>query len=122
MQNFDDDGMYQKPVLNQKQLLLMQEDNTKMVAEREEEVNKIVRSIMDLNEIFKDLGHMVHEQGTILDRIDYNIEQTQFQVNEGLKQLQKADRYQRKNRKMHCICILSVMLIIMMVLLVIVKS
>lgn len=114
--------MFQKQAVSQKQLLLMQEENTRMVAEREEEVNKIVRSIMDLNEIFKDLGQMVHEQGTVLDRIDYNIEQTQVQVHEGLKQLQKADRYQRKNRKMHCILILAVVVIILVVLLIIVKS
>ncbi|XP_049880145.1 syntaxin-16 [Pectinophora gossypiella] len=106
----------------QKQLLLLQEENTKMVAEREEEVNKIVRSIMDLNEIFKDLGQMVNEQGTVLDRIDYNIEQTQVQVHEGYKQLQKAERYQRKNRKMHCIFILAIMIIVMIILLIIVKS
>lgn len=103
-------------------MLLMQEENTKMVAEREEEVNKIVRSIVDLNEIFKDLAHMVHEQGTVLDRIDYNIEQTQVQVHEGYKQLQKADKYQKKNRKMHCIFVLSVTIIILVILLFIVKS
>lgn len=100
----------------------MQEENTKMVAEREEEVNKIVRSITDLNDVFKDLAHMVHEQGTVLDRIDFNIELTQTQVHEGYKQLQKAERYQRKNRKMHCILILAVFLIIMVLLLIIVKS
>jgi len=38
---------------------------------------------------------MVQDQGTILDRIDYNIEQTQVQVQEGYKQLKKADSYQR---------------------------
>ncbi|CAK1590767.1 unnamed protein product [Parnassius mnemosyne] len=118
----DLDGMFQKPALSQKQMLLMQEENTQMVAEREEEVNKIVRSIVDLNDIFKDLAHMVHEQGTILDRIDYNIEQTQVQVHEGYKQLQKAERYQRTNRKMHCILILAVTLIILVILLIIVKS
>ncbi|XP_059055800.1 syntaxin-16 [Achroia grisella] len=116
------DDMFQKPALNQKQMLLMQEENTRIVAEREEEVNKIVRSIMDLNDIFKDLGQMVHEQGTVLDRIDYNIEQTQVQVHEGFKQLQKADRYQRKNRKMHCILILAVTIIVLVILLIIVKS
>ncbi|KAM3956633.1 syntaxin 16 [Aphomia sociella] len=116
------DDMFQKQVLSQKQLLLMQEENTRMVAEREEEVNKIVRSIMDLNDIFKDLGQMVNEQGTILDRIDYNIEQTQVQVHEGFKQLQKAERYQRKNRKMHCILVLAIVIIILVVLLIIVKS
>lgn len=106
----------------QKQLLMIQEDNTKMVAEREDEVNKIVRSIVDLNEIFKDLSNMVHEQGTVLDRIDYNIEQTEVQVHEGFKQLQKADQYQRKNRKMHCVFILIVTIIILAILLIAIKS
>lgn len=124
-QNYDDqnlDGMFEKQALNQKQLLLMQEENSKMIEEREEEVNKIVKSIVDLNNIFKDLANMVHEQGTVLDRIDYNIEQTQVQVYEGYKQLQKAERYQRKNRKMHCIFILGIAVVVMFVLLIIVKS
>ncbi|KOB69583.1 Syntaxin-16 [Operophtera brumata] len=110
--NFIDDDRsqsepFQNNILSQTQMLLMEEDNTKMVAEREEEVNKIVRSITDLNDVFKDLSHMVNEQGTVLDRIDYNIEQTQVQVHEGYKQLQKAERYQRKNRKMHCILVMA---------------
>ncbi|KAF9807046.1 hypothetical protein SFRURICE_011190 [Spodoptera frugiperda] len=121
-QKFDDNDDFSRPALNQKQLLLMQEENTRDVAEREEEVNKIVRSIVDLNDIFKDLAHMVHEQGTVLDRIDYNIEQTQVQVHEGYKQLQKAERYQRSNRKMHCILILGVTIIVLVILLIIVKS
>lgn len=118
----DLDGMFQKPALSQKQMLLVQEQNTQVIAEREEEVNKIVRSIVDLNEIFKDLANMVHEQGTVLDRIDYNIEQTQVQVQEGYKQLQKAERYQRNNRKMHCILILAATIIVLVILLIIVKS
>lgn len=113
--NYEDEG-------HQKQLLLMEEENTAMITEREQEVNNIVRSIVDLNDIFKDLAHMVHEQGTILDRIDYNIEQTQVQVHEGFKQLQKAERYQRKNRKIHCILILAATSVIMTILLIIVKS
>lgn len=109
-------------IQTQKQILLLEEENTKMVEEREEEVNKIVRSITDLNDVFKDLAHMVNEQGTVLDRIDYNVELTQVQVHEGYKQLQKAEQYQRKNRKMHCILILAVTLISMLILLVIIKS
>ncbi|CAK1543680.1 unnamed protein product [Leptosia nina] len=117
--NYEDES---RNTLNQKQLLLMEEENTQMIAEREQEVNKIVKSIVDLNDIFKDLAHMVHEQGTVLDRIDYNLEQTQVQVHEGYKQLKKAERYQRKNRKMHCILCLSVAVIVMFIFLVIVKS
>ena len=38
------------------------EDNTVMVQHREKEISHIVRSIQDLNEIFKDLSNMVVDQ------------------------------------------------------------
>lgn len=101
------DEYFQKPLttgrLTGQQLLLFEESNTKVIEGREREVSKIVKSILDLHEIFKDLGGMVHEQGTILDRIDYNVECTQSRVSDGLKQLQKAEAYQKKSRKIYCI-------------------
>ncbi|XP_008195725.2 syntaxin-16 [Tribolium castaneum] len=108
--------------MSQQQLLLLEEENTRFAQEREQEVNAIVKSIVDLNEIFKDLSQMVADQGTVLDRIDYNVEQTQIQVYEGFKQLQKADAYQRKNRKMCAILVLAVTTIILFFTLIIVKS
>ncbi|XP_071054028.1 syntaxin-16 [Onthophagus taurus] len=104
------------------QLLQLEEENTRMIQQREHKVNAIVKSILDLNSIFKDLSQMVADQGTILDRIDYNVEQTQTQVYEGFKQLQKADAYQRKNRKMCTIIILATAVIVLVVLLILVKT
>ena len=52
-------------------------------------------------------------QGTIVDRIDYNIENTSIQVEEGVEQLKKAARYQKKDRKMYCIVILAVIDVIL---------
>nr|CAI5823567.1 unnamed protein product [Callosobruchus analis] len=101
---------------------MLEEENTKFAQEREREVNAIMRSILDLNEIFKDLSQMVVDQGTVLDRIDYNIEQSAIQVHEGFKQLQKADAYQRKNRKMCAIIVLAASIILLFFILVIVKS
>jgi syntaxin 16 len=61
-------------------------------------------------------------QGTLLDRIDYNIEQTGTRVEQGLKHLQKAEKHQKKNRKMLVIVVLFVIIIIMVILLVAFKS
>lgn len=118
------DEYFQKPVtsrMTQQQLLLFEEENTKMAEHREQEVTKIVKSIVDLNDIFKDLASMVQEQGTVLDRIDYNVEQTQTRVTEGYKQLQKAELYQRKNRKMYCILMLAGITLFMLILLIFTK-
>lgn len=107
--------------LSQKQLLKFEIDNTKMMETREKEVMNIVKSIVDLNQVYKDLSQMVEEQGTILDRIDYNVEATQTRVYEGYKQLQKAERYQRANRKMYCILMLSVIVLLLFILLILTK-
>ncbi|EDW00017.1 syntaxin-16 [Drosophila grimshawi] len=118
------DDHFKKPVANrmtQQQLLLFEEENTRNAQHREQEVTKIVKSIYDLNDIFKDLGHMVQEQGTVLDRIDYNVEQTQTRVSEGLRQLQRAELYQRKNRKMCIILVLAVVTFLMLLLLILTK-
>ncbi|KAG8131676.1 hypothetical protein E2320_009588 [Naja naja] len=101
--------------------LVLVEQNTMLVEEREREIRQIVQSITDLNEIFRDLGAMVVEQGTVLDRIDYNVEQSCIKTEEGLKQLHKAEHYQKKNRKMLIILILFVIVIILIIVLIAVK-
>ncbi|XP_049789776.1 syntaxin-16 [Schistocerca nitens] len=107
---------------SQTQLLLLEEENTRMVEQREKEVQAIVKSIAELNHVFRDLAHMVADQGTILDRIDYNIEQCQAEVHQGYQQLQKASRYQQKNRKLVCIIIMAAVTLVMIILLIVVKS
>ncbi|NP_001095893.1 syntaxin-16 isoform b [Mus musculus] len=102
--------------------LVLVEQNTLMVEEREREIRQIVQSISDLNEIFRDLGAMIVEQGTVLDRIDYNVEQSCVKTEDGLKQLHKAEQYQKKNRKMLVIVILVAVIIVLLVALVAVKS
>ncbi|XP_065860414.1 syntaxin-42-like isoform X3 [Euphorbia lathyris] len=57
--------------------------------EREREITQVVASVNELAQIMKDLSILVIDQGTIVDRIDYNIQNVASSVEEGFKQLQK---------------------------------
>jgi syntaxin 16 len=79
-----------------------------LVSERDREIRDIAQSITDLAEMFKDLSQLVIEQGTILDRIDYNLEQTSTHMTQAVSELSKASDYQRKARMKLCILLLIV--------------
>ncbi len=65
-------------------------------------------------QIFKELAVLVIDQGTILDRIDYNMENAVEQTKEGIKHLQKAEDHQKNAMATKCIIVLVVLIIIMM--------
>ncbi|XP_050398026.2 syntaxin-16 [Patella vulgata] len=115
-----DDVVYDRG-FSSKQMQLV-EENTVQVQHREKEILQITRSIQDLNEIFKDLSTMIVDQGSILDRIDYNIEHASIGVEKGLQQLQKAEKYQKKNRKMYIVMVLAVIIILLIIILIATKS
>lgn len=89
-----------------------------LTAEREREITQVVQSVNELAQIMKDLSVLVIDQGTIVDRIDYNIQNVAVSVEEGFKQLQKADRSQRQGGMAQCATILIIMCFVMLVLLV----
>ncbi|XP_059752545.1 syntaxin-16 isoform X1 [Balaenoptera ricei] len=91
MDDGDDNTLYDRGFTDDQVVLVGQ--STLMVEEREREIGRIVQSISDLNEIFRDLGAMIVEQGTVLDRIDYNVEQSCIKTEDGLKQLHKVMPY-----------------------------
>lgn len=70
--------------------LAVLESNNATIDQREREVNQIAKSIHQLAEIFRDLQTLVIDQGSMLDRIDYNIEQTNVQVKEAVIQLDQV--------------------------------
>lgn len=60
---------------------------------RDRELSEIAKSIASLAEIFKDLSALVIDQGTLLDSVEYNIEQTAVQMSEAVHELNEATRY-----------------------------
>ena len=61
--------------------------NDAAIMQREREINDIAKGIIELADIFKDLSTMVIDQGTMLDRIDYNVERMAVDVKEADKEL-----------------------------------
>ncbi|XP_059648451.1 syntaxin-43-like isoform X2 [Cornus florida] len=86
--------------------------------EREREIQQVVESVNELAQIMKDLSVLVIDQGTIVDRIDYNIQNVAASVEEGFKQLQKAERTQKRGGMVMCATVLVIMCFVMLVLLI----
>ena len=60
---------------------------------RNRELTEIANSISSLAELFKDLSVLVIDQGTLLDSVEYNIEQTAVHMQEAVKELEVATRF-----------------------------
>ncbi|CAI4222301.1 unnamed protein product [Auanema sp. JU1783] len=110
-----DNNPSQEYTMDQIQTMMM---NDQEVKEREAEVLSVNSSIRDLNNLFKDLSSMVIDQGTILDRIDYNVEQVSMRVGNAVTSVRKAESSQRKDKKMHCIFMLAIAILFVLLLLI----
>lgn len=92
----------------------MVEQNSAEIEQREKEIRNIVESIAELGTVFKDLANLVVDQGSLLDRIDFNMEQTVIKVEDGLQQLVKGEKHQKRGRK--CLFILFLALVVLVLI------
>ena len=86
---------------------------------KNKEIKNLVNTINDLAVLFKDLSVLVVEQGTILDRIDYNIETAHKDVVQGnvhLTNTVKIEKSARSKGVMICL-IVSIIICVLMLLL-----
>jgi hypothetical protein len=70
----------------------MQQSTPPDFRRRNAELNQIADSIAQLADLFKDLSALVIDQGTLLDSVEYNIEQTAVHMQEANKDLDVATR------------------------------
>lgn len=112
-----DDDEFDDLGFNEHQMARLKKSEA-FTAEREREIQQVVESVHELAQIMKDLSVLVIDQGTIVDRIDYNIQNVATTVDEGLKQLQKAERTQQQGGMVMCATVLVIMCFVMLVLLI----
>ena len=97
---------------------LMTDNSNLALQRRDNELNLLLNSVNDLAQIFKDMQTLVMEQGSILDRIDYNIDIASENVSTGKKSIVKANEYQKKNCFRNVIIVLIVCIFIEAILII----
>lgn len=75
--------------------------------------------IRDVNDIFKELGVLVHEQGEIIDSIEANVEKTESFVHQGATQLREASNYKNKIRRKKVILAVIAAVVLTVIILII---
>uniref|UniRef100_F7I342 Syntaxin-12 n=1 Tax=Callithrix jacchus TaxID=9483 RepID=F7I342_CALJA len=72
------------------------EQDLELIKERETAIRQLEADILDVNQIFKDLAMMIHDQGDLIDSIEANVESSEVHVERATEQLQRAAYYQVK--------------------------
>ena len=89
---------------------LMTEEKDSVLMRRDNQLNDLLDSVNDLAQIFKDMQSLVMEQGSILDRIDYNIDIAATNVTSGKNSIIKANEYHKNN------CFRNVIIVVLVVI------
>ena len=87
-------------------------DDSKRLKQRDNELSLLLSNVNELATIFKDIQTLVMEQGSILDRIDYNIDVAGENVIKSKKSLIKANEYHKQNCFRNIILVLIVIIFI----------
>ncbi|OBT65303.1 hypothetical protein VE03_04564 [Pseudogymnoascus sp. 23342-1-I1] len=88
-----------------------------LIVERETEIRNIEQGVSELNELFRDVAHIVGEQGEQLDTIAANVENTRSDTRGADLELRSAARYQKNARSKACMLLLILAVILTIILL-----
>ncbi|KAL5419992.1 hypothetical protein PMIN03_000207 [Paraphaeosphaeria minitans] len=111
LQESDADRSFsQSTLLQAKQQRIRHDPNEVLIAQREREIEDIAQGIIELANIFQELQTMVIDQGSMLDRIDYNVERMTVDVKEADKELKVASGYQKKSIKRKIMLLLAILI------------
>jgi syntaxin 7 len=89
--------------------------------EREEEVRQLESSVLQVNEMFRDLASIVQQQGIMIETIDSNVSVAVRETGKGVEEVGKAAKYERATRsKMCCIFLIAVAALAFVVIVIVV--
>jgi len=81
------------------------------IENRHRDIIRLEQSIKELHQLFVEMSILVEGQGELIDQIEYNVMQSIAYTKGAVKNLQDANKYQKKSRKKMC-CIVGILLIV----------
>ncbi|WBW73450.1 SNARE Tlg2 [Schizosaccharomyces osmophilus] len=102
----------------QQAALMEEEGEDERAVQHERAVAKIAEGILELAQMFQDLQGLVIEQGALVDRVDYNVEQTQVHAKSAEKELTKAEGHQRNTGRLRFMCFLILLIVALIIILI----
>lgn len=105
---------YSKRVLQETQQV--KGANAQYLEQRDREILKLAMGILEISTIFKEMESLVVDQGSVLDRIDYNLQNTAQDLKTSDKELIKAQGYQKRTTKCKLIFLLSLVVFALLII------
>ncbi|XP_020587692.1 syntaxin-22-like [Phalaenopsis equestris] len=123
-----DDGIEKTPdqrsallEAKRQEVLLMDNEivfNEAIIDEREQGIHEIQQQIGEVNDIFKDLAVLVHDQGVMIDDIDSHVENSLVSTAQAKTQLLKASKMQKSKSSLICLLLVIFGVILLIVIIV----
>ena len=124
LSRYTDDEPQQLQEQQQEQPRLASQDEVdfqeSLIVERESEIRNIEQSVGELNELFRDVAHIVREQGESFDVIENNVQNTVTDTRHADLELRSANKYQKQARGKACCLLLILALVLVIIILAVV--
>ncbi|EUD64907.1 syntaxin 16 [Plasmodium inui San Antonio 1] len=92
------------------------------IARRNTDLRKISNTVIDLHHIFKELSVMLVEQGSMLDRIDYNLDLSIDKCEKGLNKLKIFHKNEGDKLAARCVSFLTWLIFLLLILIILKHS
>ncbi|AGO12332.1 AaceriAEL026Cp [[Ashbya] aceris (nom. inval.)] len=84
---------------------------TQYLEERDAEITQLAKGVLEVSTIFREMQALILDQGTVVDRIDYNLENTNIDLKQAQRELDRAVGYQKRTQKCKVIMLLSLLVV-----------
>ncbi|CAF1389612.1 unnamed protein product, partial [Rotaria sp. Silwood1] len=95
-----------------------QEVDMRALRERHEQLRELERNIVEVNELFKDVAKLIHDQGAVIDSIDEHIINTEVKIERGTRHIESSVKHQSAARCKIIILVTILIIVIAIIILV----